>query len=98
MRQQALMWLVLRPTPDKRPQMQYSGIHCKAGITVQPHPGDMPKMQRKSYRVQQKLHEDSRNHRSGVPEQNNIACSSSVNECSLGHSNSNGLEQSGAWP
>ena len=63
-----------------------------------PLAGDVPSMQMIPYRVELQVREEDQSHRSGAAEQNNRASRTIVHECSSGHGNGNGREQSGAWP
>jgi len=50
--------------------MQCSVVHSKAGITLQPHTGEVPKLQRKSSCVQPQVIEDDQSGQSSEAEQN----------------------------
>jgi len=75
--------------------MQCSGVYGKAGITLRPHAGKVPKLQRKSYCVQQQVREEERSHQSGAAEQNDGNSRTGSHERCYAHGN--GDEQSGAW-
>jgi len=58
MRQQAHMWLLLRSSMDKGPQVQRGGVHSEAGITLRSYAGEVPQLQWESHCVQQQMGEE----------------------------------------
>jgi len=74
--------------------MQCSCVEGKAGITLRPHTGEEPHLQKTSYCVQQQVREEVRSHQSGAAEQTdgNGRARSPEHSYALG----TGDEQSGA--
>jgi len=67
-RQHAHMWLLLRSSPDKRPQVQRGGVHSEAGITLQSYAGEVPQLERESHCVQQQMRQEDRGRQGGAAE------------------------------
>jgi len=89
------VWLRLRQSSYKRPQVQYCGVYTRARITLRPHTGKVPQLQRKPYCVQQQVREEVRSRHSGVAQQKDWNSRTGSHEQSYSHGN--GDKQSDAW-
>jgi len=58
MQHQAQRWLLLRSSPDKRPEVQGGGVHSEAVISLRSYTGEVPQLQRESHCIQQQMCEE----------------------------------------